>query len=56
MENSLDAQSANIKINIEMAQGLIKWIEIIDDGIGIKERDLLNLSKWYHTSKIISYQ
>ncbi len=50
LENSIDANSTNIKIKIK--GGGINSIQIIDDGIGISEKDI-NLAFTRHaTSKI----
>lgn len=50
LENSLDAGAKNIKINIEKAG--LKKISVIDDGCGMKEKDLLECYKPHTTSKI----
>ncbi len=50
LENSLDAGSLNIKIEI-LNNGL-DLIRIIDDGIGIKKNDLFKSIQKYTTSKI----
>ncbi|QJC30370.1 DNA mismatch repair endonuclease MutL [Enterobacteriaceae endosymbiont of Neohaemonia nigricornis] len=50
IENSIDAKSTNIKINIE--KGGMKIIEIYDNGLGMNKNDLLLCINRYTTSKI----
>lgn len=50
VENSIDAKSKNIKINLE--KGGLDKIEVIDDGIGMDEEDALRCLERHATSKI----
>jgi len=50
VENSIDAKAENIRIEIE--EGGIKKIRIIDDGKGMNETDARNCFTRYATSKI----
>ena len=50
VENSIDAKSKNIKINL--AKGGLEEITVIDDGIGMDESDALLAFQRHATSKI----
>lgn len=53
VENSIDAQAKNIKIELE--ESGMKMIKVIDDGIGMDHEDALNCLKRHATSKIYDY-
>ena len=50
VENSIDAESKNIEINLVDAG--LKEIKVIDDGYGMDEEDSLNAFGRHATSKI----
>ena len=52
LENSIDAQSSNIMINI--IEGGIGSVELVDDGVGISQNELTIALERYATSKIFS--
>ncbi|HIE91298.1 MAG TPA: DNA mismatch repair protein MutL, partial [Methylophilaceae bacterium] len=54
LENSLDAQSAEIKVSL--IQGGIKQLRVADNGIGIEEADLALALTRHATSKINSLE
>jgi len=50
IENSIDAQATEIKIQIR--KGGRELIEVVDDGVGISEKDIRFAAHRYATSKI----
>ena len=50
VENAIDAGAKNIKVNLE--NGGIKKIEVIDDGIGMDREDAILAFSRHATSKI----
>ncbi len=50
VENSIDAKSSNIKVNLQ--KGGLDLIEVIDDGIGMDEDDAIMAFQRHATSKI----
>ncbi|QJC30796.1 DNA mismatch repair endonuclease MutL [Enterobacteriaceae endosymbiont of Macroplea appendiculata] len=50
VENSIDAQSSYIKVNVE--KGGLKTIKVYDNGLGMNKNDLLLCLQKYTTSKI----
>lgn len=52
VENSIDAQAKLIRINIDFKE---HSVEVIDDGIGMSEEDLLLCTESYSTSKFTDF-